>query len=71
MGRGICRVMRERERGGGAETLKTEKAITKQCYLNKSGVGMQIGYKWLKIGSAVRYGKELVLLFQVTYVDTS
>jgi hypothetical protein len=28
----------ERE-GGGTETLKTEKAITKQCYLNESGVG--------------------------------
>ena len=38
---------RERERRGGA--------ITKQRYLNKSGVGMQIGCRRLKIGSAGRY----------------
>ena len=43
---------RKRER---TETLKPEKAITKQCYLNKTGVGMQIKYRRLKIGSAGRY----------------
>jgi hypothetical protein len=48
----MCTVLRERERERGTETLKTEKAITEQCYLNKSGVGLQIRNRRLKIGSA-------------------